>query len=595
MNANATVLFSVSFAEANAHIIGVSIELSAQARQKFSLPVWTPGSYMVREFSQHIVSIKATQGERSIAVRKIDKNTFVVDNEPGHLVVEYQVYAYDSSIRASFIDNTQAFFNGTTLFLRPHDFDSSPCRLTIAKENSTWNVATALTALHIDQNGFGTYHANNYDELVDCPVQVSPMERLSFQANGIPHEIVLVGDVRPFNRERLQRDLTLLCENILRIFPGKPPFDRYLFIARFEEGGFGGLEHRSSTMLLNNPYSLPSDFVSEADAHYRSFLSLCSHEYFHAWNVKKIKPKSFVPYNYDQECYTDLLWLFEGFTAYYDDLMVCRAGLISKSSYLALLSKSLTQLMRTPGRHLQSLQDASFDAWIKFYRPHEGTPNHTISYYLKGSIFALFLDLTLRLESNNNLCLDHIMAALYEKFGDGRGVEASDFWSVLKAKCARTPEGLFEAFISGTEEIPVLPLLEKFGINFALSSEDESSPNSMRDSKKSAYFGFRHRFEHTKAIISFVEAKSPAEEAGLSPLDEVIGINNVRFDERNATDLLNSLPSTDNCSFLINRRKKIMTLMVKPKPKPLDVVRLSIKKDIPASELCLLEGWLTKV
>lgn len=593
MNANIAVHFSVSFAQANAHVFTISLELSAHARQKFSLPVWTPGSYMVREFSQHIVRIQATQGQRAVSVNKIDKNTFVVDNEPGNLIVDYQVYAYDSSIRASFIDNTQAFFNGTTLFLRPHDFEGSPFRLTLMKENSNWTVATGLTALNVDQSGFGTYHAKNYDELVDCPVQVSPMERLSFDANGVPHEIVLVGDVRAHSRERLQRDLTLLCEKILNMFSHKPPFERYLFIARFEEGGFGGLEHQNSTMLLNNPYSLPSDFVSEADAHYRSFLSLCSHEYFHAWNVKSIKPKTFVPYNYDQECYTDLLWLFEGFTAYYDDLMVCRAGLISKSSYLSLLSKSLTQLMRTPGRHHQSLHDASFDAWIKFYRPHEGTPNHTISYYLKGSIFALFLDLSLRWESNNNLSLDHIMAALYEKFGDGRGVEAPDFWSVLKAKCARTPEGLFEAFISGTEEIPVLPLLEKFGISFALSSDDEYPPNSMRDSKKSAYFGFRHRFEHTKAIISFVEANSPAEEAGLSPLDEIIGINNVRFDEKNATDLLNSLTASENCSFLINRRKKISTFMVKPKPKPLDVVRLSIKKDIPASELCLLEGWLT--
>lgn len=547
----------VDLSDRCAHLYNISMHFSKIGPARFSMPAWTPGSYMIREFAQHIVSLKAAAQAKELLVKKLNKNTFEVEAN-GPCTLQYQVYAFDSSIRAAFIDGTQAFFNGTALFLRPHD--ETKFTLEIAAP-SDWQVATGLECA----GSFGPYLAKNYDELSDHPFQISPMKRLHFTALGIPHEIALVSDVRAFDEARLVSDLTKLCEHTLKMFDD-PPFSKYLFIARFEEGGYGGLEHRNSSMLLSSPQSLPKIGTAEPDSNYRNFLSLCAHEYFHAWNVKKLKPKNFHNYDYDNECYTSMLWIFEGITAYYDDLLIKRANLISAQSYLEMMAKNYSRLLKTPGRFVQSVADASQDAWIKFYRPNENSQNHQVSYYLKGSFIALMLDLMIRLKTEHKKSLDDVMRRALKNFP--AGIDEAEFLMLIKEIGGLDIEEVKKDYIYGTKELPLESILRPFGINASIGPDELWIDDK---NKLLAFFGFRLRFENLSALISFVEKDSPAMLAGLNPHDEIIAINDIRFDAVNAYEVLGSLRAKEQVDILFSRKKRLLKtkLMTKELPNSL--------------------------
>ncbi|HXW52696.1 MAG TPA: peptidase M61, partial [Myxococcota bacterium] len=526
--------YSVDLKQFQAHIFTVKMTTdSAKANQLLSLPTWAPGSYMVREFSQHILSVKAFSGGAPVEVSKTNKNTYQLKNRGSSVTVCYEVYAFDPSIRAAFIDDTQAFFNGTSLFFRPHGLEDAHFLLNLVKPEALslagFEVATTMPAVDRDQAGFGTYQAFSYQELVDYPCQISKMTRLKFSVGNIPHQMVLVGDVRAFDEKRLVNDLSAVCQQPIALFGDEVPFDRYLFIARFEENGHGGLEHRNSSMLLSTPYGLPKAGMGEPDSHYRNFLGLCSHEYFHAWNVKSLKPSNFVTYDFDHECYTTMLWIFEGLTSYYDDLLVKRAGLVSLSSYLELLSKNYSRLLKNKGRFIQSIAESSFDAWIKFYRPNENSLNTSVSYYLKGGFIGLYLDLLIRCQSNHRLSLDNVIKTALDRFGNNRGIEESQFFDLLAEVGQIDVNALKQKYIYGTEDLPLKDLLNKFAIDFSLTADEMSLDDRIR---MSASLGVKLRFDDNgRALISFVEYGGPAMQAGLSPHDEIIALNNIRLDE----------------------------------------------------------------
>ncbi|MCA9508324.1 MAG: M61 family metallopeptidase [Myxococcales bacterium] len=566
----------IDLSDHNAHLFNVSMHIPyAVVRQRLSLPVWTPGSYMVREFAQHIVSFEALDSDEKINYKKINKNTFELDNESSNIIVKYQVYAFDSSIRAAYIDNQQAFFNGTALFLCPEGLEDSEYSVSIPPpRQETWNVATTMPALKVDARGFGTYHSQNYEELIDFPFQVSAMKRLPFMTADIPHEIVLVGDVRPFDEQRLVRDLSKLCAEHHALFK-QSPFDKYLFIARFEEGGYGGLEHRNSSMLLSSSNALPQYGLKEPDAQYRNFLGLCSHEYFHAWNVKAIKPKSFVPYNLNEECYTESLWIFEGITSYYDELLVRRAGLISQQSYLELMSKNLTRLERNRGRFTQSLYDASFDAWIKFYRPNENSTNATTSYYLKGSIVALYLDLFIRFKNSNKKTLDDVMRSVFIAYGDGHGMFEEQFLDMLKEIGDLDINEFKERFLSGTEDAPLEKLLNHNGVSLAMEADEIFVDDKTR---MNAHLGCKIRFDdNQRALITFVELEGPAMKAGLAPFDEIVAINSIRIDAKNWPELASALKPDEEVEIVYARKKRLFQLKLWPSNVPTHQCKLSIQ------------------
>ena len=352
------------------------------AGQRFALPAWIPGSYLVRDFARNIVSIRAESGGKPVALEKTDKHTWRAAplKQPAALTVVIEVYAWDLSVRGAHFDETHAFFNGTSTFLRVIGQEDAPCLVDIqppeGERYKDWRVATAMTPVQAGgdrrgkakRHGFGLYCAENYDELIDHPVEMGRFSHATFEACGVPHEIVITGR-HDCDMSRLCRDLKRICEWQIRFFGEPAPMSRYVFLVTAVGSGYGGLEHRASTALLCSRNDLPYAGMSGLPEGYRTFLGLCSHEYFHTWNVKRIKPAAFTPYDLERENYTTLLWAFEGFTSYYDDLALLRSGAIELKDWLELMAKTISNVLRTPGRLKQSLAESSFDAWSKFYRP----------------------------------------------------------------------------------------------------------------------------------------------------------------------------------------------------------------------------------
>jgi len=381
--------YSIDASQTHSHLFRVSLHIAEpQAAQVVSLPVWIPGSYLVREFAKNLQKLKATQGGRAIAMHQDNKSQWLIQCKEGQaLQLSYEVYAFDNSVRSAWLDTQRGFFNGTSLCLRVHGQEDRPHALTLtAIKGSTWLAASGLQASKVNKQGFGDYVAANYDELVDCPFELGNFWRGEFTACGIPHEFVVAGAMASFDGAKLIADTQKICETQIKFWHEKKPassvpYKRYVFMLNAVEEGYGGLEHRNSTALICNRRDLPALSMKKMPDSYVTLLGLISHEYFHTWNVKQLRPAEFARYDYTQENYTELLWFFEGFTSYYDDLLLRRAKLIDDTTYFKLINKAINMVLQAPGRQVQSVAQASFDAWVKYYRQDENTPNATISYY----------------------------------------------------------------------------------------------------------------------------------------------------------------------------------------------------------------------
>ena len=496
----APIHVDVRLFDLNAHLFKLTLTVNKPApSQRLSLPVWIPGSYLVREFSKNLQRLQARQGQAQIEVVQLDKANWQVDcDSKKPLVLSYEIYALDNSVRTAWLDASRGFFNGTSMFLRVAGQTDSPHELQIAAPRSAknwnvtnWQVATGLTPLKINKKGFGSYRAANYDELADCPVEMGNFWRGAFKACGVPHQFVVAGAPPTFDGARLLADVQKICEAEIRFWhpragirgnQDKPPHQSYLFMLNAVDEGYGGLEHRNSTALICNRKDLPrlggknplrdgpgaklADLKSAKQPEgYATLLGLVSHEYFHTWNVKRLRPAEFESYDYGSENYTRLLWFFEGFTSYYDDLMLRRAGLIDDAAYLKLVNKTINQVLQTPGREVQSVAQSSFDAWVKYYRQDENTANATVSYYTKGALVALCLDLTLRSEgqARPSATLDAVMRALWLRCKAGPMHEA-DLAAVLQEVGGRSFAMELAAWAHGTADLPLKALLEKTGV-----------------------------------------------------------------------------------------------------------------------------------
>jgi predicted metalloprotease with PDZ domain len=478
-SAHSAIAYRVEVADLHAHLFRVTLTIAQPApTQRVSLPVWIPGSYLVREFSKNLQRLHARQGKRTVPLKQLDKNTWEATATPGKaLVLVCEIYANDASVRTAWLDVDRGFFNGTSLFLRVHGQEDLPHSLEVARSPAiaSWSLATGLQTAEVDTTGFGHYRAANYDELVDCPVEMGPFWSGEFKACGIPHRFVVAGAPPAFDGARLMADTKAICEAEIRFWHaskrvGKPPYTNYVFMLNAVDDGYGGLEHRNSTVLICNRRDLPRLPDTEAkkpaqpakrSEGYTTLLGLVSHEYFHTWNVKRLRPAEFSRYQYDAEQYTQLLWFFEGFTSYYDDLLLRRAGLLDNTAYVKLLNKTINQVHQTPGRLVQSVADASMDAWVKYYRQDENTPNATVSYYTKGALVALCFDLTLRGEGQTTL--DDVMRALWVRCQAGPMTE-TDFAAVLAELGGRSFEAEIQAWVHGTDELPLKDLLAGHGV-----------------------------------------------------------------------------------------------------------------------------------
>lgn len=475
---DAGICYRVELADLHAHLYRITLSVARPAAlQRLSLPVWIPGSYLVREFSKNLQRLQARQNARLRPQQQIDKNTWDLVCDPERpLEVVYEVYALDNSVRTAWLDQARGFFNGTSVFLQVHGQREQPHRLDLPADKAVplWQLATALNPIKVNRRGFGSYLALDYDELVDSPVEMGEFWSGRFVACGVRHRLVVAGAAPGFDGERLLTDTRKICEVAIRHWhangtdqplASKPPHRDYVFMLNVVDDAYGGLEHGNSTALIAARKDLPRQALpgmpGKQPEGYTTLLGLISHEYFHIWNVKRLRPVEFACYDYGRENYTSLLWFFEGFTSYYDDLLLRRADLVDDASYLRLLTKTVNQVLQTPGRRLQSVADASFDAWVKYYRQDENTANATVSYYTKGACVALCLDLSLRAQGRTTL--DAVMRGLWQRCRGGPMAEP-DLHAVLLEQTGREWESELNQWVHGTRELPLKDLLTEQGV-----------------------------------------------------------------------------------------------------------------------------------
>ena len=572
--AGAAIAYEVRLADLHAHLFSVTLTIQRPvALQLLSLPVWIPGSYLVREFARNLQQLQANQGGKMLAIKQLDKCSWQIQCTAGKpLVLSYQIYAFDSSVRTAWLDATRGFFNGTSMFLRVAGQENVAHALNLLADRHLpdWHAATGLTPKKINRRGFGSYLAADYDELVDSPVELGPFWSGSFMACGVPHRFVVAGAPPGFDGKRLLADTQKICEAEIRFWHAKPPHHNYLFMLSAVDEGYGGLEHRNSTALICRRKDLPrltpdtSADEKKALEGYTTLLGLISHEYFHTWNVKRLRPAEFARFDYANENYTELLWFFEGFTSYYDDLLLHRSGLIDQTTYLALLCKTINQVLQTPGREIQSVAQASFDAWVKYYRQDENTANATISYYTKGSLVALCLDLTLRQEGKTSL--DAVMRGLWLRCQGGPMTEA-DLLGVLVELSGRAFNKELARWVHSSTELPLKALLERQGV----SVQQEPAGLAQR-------LGLRVN-ESTGIQIKGVLRGSAAEQAGFAAGDEWLALN------RGAGKQASSwrLSKLDDVLLYAGTANKFDVLVARDKR----ILKLALKLPAPATRWCL--------
>ncbi len=575
--------YRVDATELHTHLFQVTLTVHRPAAlQRLTLPVWIPGSYLVREFAKHLQGLRARQGSQTPTLTQIDKCTWEARCHPGRpLVLHYAVYANDPSVRTAWLDAARGFFNGTSLCLRVDGQTHAPHALELCTPRGTtgWSVATGLTATAVNAHGFGTYLAADYDELVDCPVEMGAFWSGTFKACGVPHRFIVAGAAPSFDGGRLLADVRAICETSIRFWHGtrKPPHKRYVFLLNAVDDSYGGLEHRNSTALICSRRDLPRLGESKTSEGYTTLLGLISHEYFHTWNVKRLRPMEFTRYDYAQENYTRLLWFFEGFTSYYDDLLLRRAGLLDDTGYLKLLNKTINQVLQTPGRTVQSVAQASFDAWVKYYRQDENTPNATVSYYTKGALVALCLDLTLRHEGHTTL--DVVMRALWQRCKAGPMREA-DLLAVLAELGGRDFTAELTDWVHGTAELPLRQLLATQGVTV----QDDTAQMAQR-------LGLRVT-ETAGVQIKVVLRGGAAERAGVAAGDEWLAVEtDPRTGEgwrlHKLDDLALYAGAQRKLTALVSRDKRLLRLPLEL-PQGVTTWRLSLR-DAPVAA-CWLSG-----
>ncbi|MDR8729457.1 M61 family metallopeptidase [Burkholderia pseudomultivorans] len=595
------IRYSIVPKDLAAHLFEVSVTVADPDPdgQRFSLPVWIPGSYLVREFARNIVTLAAfNEAGRKVRIAKTDKHTWQAAPVNGALTLRYDVYAWDLSVRSAYLDESGGFFNGTAVFLSVAGREDAPCDVEIAKPSGAafraWRVATALPeARGTKRYGFGAYRASNYDELSDHPVTIGEFALATFDAHGVPHDIAIAGRVTQLDMERLRTDLKRVCEAQIALFEPKSkkaPMDRYVFMTLAVSDGYGGLEHRASTALICNRTDLPVKGRPETSEGYRTYLGLCSHEYFHTWNVKRIKPAAFVPYDLTQENYTSLLWLFEGFTSYYDDLMLVRSGLMSQDEYFAALGRTIGGVLRGTGRLKQSVAESSFDAWIKYYRQDENATNAIVSYYTKGSLVALAFDLAIRAQTRHRKSLDDVMRLLWQRYGrdfyrGGKqaGVEENEVEALIEEATGVALGRLFADAVHGTRDLPLAELLAPFGV--ALAPELAANGAAAKPT-----IGARLRGGADCTLAAVYEGGA-AHRAGLSAGDTLIALDGLRVTGTNLDALLARYRPGDKVEIHAFRRDELRTAKLKLDGPEVSRYRLTAAAK-PAALPKAREAWL---
>jgi predicted metalloprotease with PDZ domain len=594
--------YSIRLLNPEAHLFEVQLVVAEPHPdgQIFAMPAWIPGSYMIRDYARHVVAIRAEAEGVGVALKKLDKSRWQAAPCDRGITLVLEVYAHDDSVRGAHLDNTHAYFNGTCVFPEVVGQENVECQLDIlATEHpaaKNWRVATSMNRAAAETYGFGGYVAEDYAELIDHPVEIGELSIGEFEVAGVPHVLAIRGNTRA-DMARLCHDLQTICAHHNEMLGTPQDLDRYVFLLNAPGSGYGGLEHRWSSSLVCDRNCLPIRGDEEASKEYRRFLGLVSHEYFHLWNVKRIKPAAFTPYNLVDESHTELLWVYEGITSYYDDLGLVRSGLISESEYLKLIGETMTRVLRGEGRRRQSVAASSFDAWTKFYKQDANAANAIVSYYAKGALIALALDLKLRVDTNGSLSLDDVMRASWQRWGEtGKGMPEDGFEALCCEVSGLDLQDFFDAAVRGTGELP----LETLFIEYAIAAQQRQSSgrkdkggSDVNAAKLPAvWLGANLAVRNGKTVFASVSNGGPAELAGVSPHDELVALDGLRVSVANSESRVRRYRPGDKSRLTLFRGDELLTVTLRWAAAPVDTCFLKIDHDASAEKQRRRDDWL---
>ncbi len=556
--AKATIHYQVAMPHPETHLFEITLRLENYSLSTLDLkmPVWTPGSYLVREYAKHLQDFSVGSDDKALTWLKVSKNHWQVDTEnTSQITVKYRIFANELTVRTNHLDATHGYLNGAAIFFRIPEFDKQPIQITIQTPRPQWQVTTTLPAVEKQKN---TFVAADFDTLVDSPFEIGNHQLHNFQVMGKPHQLAIWGKGNP-QVEPMIEDIKKIIEVEAQMFDGLP-YERYLFLLHLSAQSFGGLEHKDSCSLIYRRFGF-----GDRDK-YERFMQLVAHEFFHLWNVKRIRPKELEVFDYDQENYTPSLWFCEGTTSYYDLLIPLRAGIYNVKTYLNNLSKEITRYLTTPGRKVQAVAESSFDAWIKLYRQDANSPNSQISYYLKGEMVTLLLDLMIRSRHQNQRSLDDVMLKLWQQFGkDEIGYAADELKQVIESVAGIDLTDFFQKYIHGKEDLPFNEYLQPFGLEL------------VADATMEPFLGIKVVSNNSKESIKFVEYDSPAQIAGIDAGDELLAIDGIKVTAKDLSERLHNYQPQETIQVTVFHQDELRTYNVtlaKPRANQYHIVQV---------------------
>jgi predicted metalloprotease with PDZ domain len=553
--------YHVAMPQPESHLFWITLEIQGWQSDRLDLkmPVWTPGSYLIREYARHLQNFTATSKGKELRWRKSSKNYWQIETgacDP--ITIAYRVYANDLSVRTNHLDATHGYFNGAALFLYVPGFEQTPVQVTIVPPNPDWQVTTALPPVLGQAN---TFSAIDYDTLVDSPFEIGTHTLHSFEVLGKPHQLAVWGQGN-LPTDRLIDDIRKVIATEARLFGGLP-YDRYVFLLHLSTQGYGGLEHKQCCSLLYNRLGF------RAPDQYQRFVQLVAHEFFHLWNVKRIRPQGLASFDYDQENYTPSLWFSEGTTSYYDLVIPWRAGIYDAKTFLANLSQEITRYLLTPGRSVQPLQESSFDAWIKLYRPDANSSNSQVSYYLKGELVSFLLDLLIRQRSGHQRSLDDVMQTMWQQFGIPEvGFTPEQLQQVIASVAGTDLDQFWHRYLDGTDELPFDQFLEPFGLQLKPELDNPPVP----------HLGLTVKAENGRSLVKTVEADSPAEAAGVDSGDELLAIEGLRVSAEQLPERLKDFQPGERLQITVFHQDQLQThtvILATPRPSRYQIVPIA--------------------
>jgi predicted metalloprotease with PDZ domain len=571
------ISYEVAMPQPTSHLFEVilSIKNWQSSTLDLKMPVWTPGSYLVREYARHIQDflVKSSEQKQKLKSRKISKNHWQIETKNcSEIQVGYRVFANELTVRTNHLDATHGYFNGAALFFFIPSLEKRSIEVTIVPPKADWKIVTPLPSISGKDN---TFHAKDFDTLVDSPFEIGIHRLYDFEVLGKPHQLAIWGEGNA-NPEKIIEDTKKIVEVEADLYGGLP-YEKYLFLLHLTSSGFGGLEHKDSCSLIYSRYGF-----REKDR-YNRFIQLVAHEFFHLWNVKRIRPKALEIFDYERENYTTSLWFSEGTTSYYDMVIPLRSRIYDIKTFLKNLSQEITRFLTIPGRKVQPLSESSFDAWIKLYRRDANSDNSQMSYYLKGELVSLLLDLLIRERHKNARSLDDVMRLMWEKFGkDEIGFTPEQLQAAIESIAEMDLSNFFERYIDGLDELPFDRYLEPFGLQLKSIVEEDATP----------HLGIKVQAENGRQVIKFVEAGSPAGLAGIDADDELLAINGIRVTTEQLNERLKDYSIGDSVKVTVFHQDELKTLSVRlasPQPSRYEVVRIENPSENQKQNLI---GWL---